>query len=214
MAKPVKAQRPYDSSGRRAQAAERQRAVVRAARDLFLAQGYAGTTITQIAAAADVSAETVYASFGNKATLLHRAWDITVGGDDEEITFHERPEVLAVRAEPDLRKRLVAHARLSTATAARIAPFTRMVQAAAGGEPAARAMVEEMDRQRLAGIGVMAEEAAVTGQLAVSQEECRDVIWSTTDGLLWHRLVQERGWTEERFAAWLGQLWVRLLVDA
>jgi hypothetical protein len=87
-----------------------------------------------------------------------------------------------------------------------------MVQAAAGAEPAAAAMLEEMGRQRLAGIGVMAEEAAKTKQLAVSEEECRDVVWSMTDGMLWHRLVNERGWTNERFAEWLGRVWVERLV--
>ena len=73
-------------------------------------------------------------------------------------------------------------------------------------------MLEEMDRQRLAGIAVMAAEAAATGQLAVSEEECRDVIWSMTDGMLWHRLVAQRGWWNERFAEWLGRMWVDLLV--
>ncbi len=46
----------------------------------------------------------------------------------------------------------------------------------------------------------------------MSEEECRDVIWSMTDGMLWHRLVNERGWTNERFADWLGRMWVDLLV--
>ncbi|WP_260478652.1 hypothetical protein [Kibdelosporangium aridum] len=46
-----------------------------------------------------------------------------------------------------------------------------------------------------------AHAAAATGQLAVSEEECRDVLWSTTDGALWHRLVEQRGWSEERYAA-------------
>jgi len=59
----------------------------------------------------------------------------------------------------------------------------------------------------------MAAAAAATGQLAVSEEECRDVVWSTTDGLLWHRLVHERGWSQDRFATWLGLLWIALLVD-
>jgi hypothetical protein len=33
-----------------------------------------------------------------------------------------------------------------------------------------------------------------------------------SDSLLWHRLVNERGWTDERFADWSRRLWVRLLV--
>jgi hypothetical protein len=34
-----------------------------------------------------------------------------------------------------------------------------------------------------------------------------------TDGMLWHRLVEERGWSSEHFADWLGRMWVHLLVD-
>jgi AcrR family transcriptional regulator len=205
--------RRYDSSRRRAQADETRSAIVRAARDLFIAQGYGRTTIADIAGAAGVSVETIYAAFGNKATLLHKAWDITVGGDDADIVFHERPEVVAIRGEPDLAKRLTLHAAFSTKTAQRIAPFQLMVQSAAGADPAAAAMLEEMGRQRLAGMTVMATEAATTGQLAVTVDECRDVMWSMTDGMLWHRLVTERGWTNERFAEWLGQMWVGLLLQ-
>lgn len=204
--------RSYNSSRRQAQARETRSAIVRSARDLFIADGYGRTTVADIARAAGVSVETIYAGFANKATLLHKAWDITVGGDDDEIVFHERPEVMAIRNEPDLAKRLMLHAAFSTQTAQRIAPFQLMVQSASGADPAAAAMLEEMGRQRLAGMTVMAAEVAKTGRLAVAEEECRDVLWSTTDGTLWHRLVHERGWTNERFADWLGRLWVHQLV--
>ncbi|MBA3803824.1 MAG: TetR/AcrR family transcriptional regulator [Acidimicrobiia bacterium] len=208
---PVK-RRSYDSSRRRAQAEENRSAIVRAARDLFIAQGYGRTTIADIADSAGMSVETIYAAFGNKPALLHRAWDITVGGDDQDVVFHERPEVVAIRNEPDLAERLMLHATFSTKTATRIAPFQLMVQSAAEAEPAAAAMLEEMGRQRLAGMTVMAAGAAQTQQLAVTEDECRDVIWSMTDGMLWHRLVNERGWSNERFAEWLGGMWVHLLV--
>lgn len=46
----------------------------------------------------------------------------------------------------------------------------------------------------------------------VSEEECRDVLDATMDGMLWQRLVAERGWTDERFASWLGCLWTSQLV--
>jgi len=206
--------RAYDSSRRRAQADETRAAIVRAARDLFIEQGYGHTTMTEVARRAGVSVATIHKSVGTRAVLLHKAWDITVGGDDEVIVFHERPEVLAIRNEPDLARRLMLHAQFSTRTAQRIAPFQLMVQSAAGVDAAAAAMLEEMGRQRLVGMGVMAAEAAQTGQLAVSEEECRDVIWSMTDGMLWHRLVNERGWSNERFADWLGRTWVDRLVNA
>lgn len=205
--------RTYDSTRRRAQADETRAAIVRAARDLFIERGYGHTTLADVARAAGASVETIHKSVGTKAVLLHMSWDITVGGDDEDIVFHERPEVLAVRREPDLARRLMLHAAFSTQTAQRIAPFQLMVQSAAGTDPAAAAMLEEMGRQRLVGIGVMAADAAKTGQLAVPEDECRDVIWSMTDGMLWHRLVNQRGWTNDRFAEWLGHIWVDRLVD-
>lgn len=204
--------RNYDSSRRKEQANQTRRAILRAAHDLFVRQGYGRTTIADIAAAAGVSAETIYAAFKNKPTLLHRVWDVTIGGDDEDVAFHERPEVQAIRAEPDLGKRLMLHARFATATARRITPFLLAVEAAAAVDEKAAAMLAEMGRQRFAGMGVMAAEAAATGQLAVTEQECREVVWSMTDGVLWHRLVVERGWSDERFADWLGRTWVAMLV--
>jgi AcrR family transcriptional regulator len=212
MTEPVKKLRTYDSSRRRAQARETQRAVLDAARELFVEQGYGRTTIADVARSAGVSVETVYGAFGNKATLLHRVWDVTIGGDDEEITYHERPEILALRAEPDLARRFAMQSALFTQTARRIVPFLLAVQGAAATEPAAAEMLAEMGRQRLEGLSVMAREAAATGQLAVTETECRDIIWATTDGVLWKRLVNERGWSDQRFQEWLAQMWISTLV--
>jgi hypothetical protein len=103
-------------------------------------------------------------------------------------------------------------ASFSTATARRMTPFIRSVQGAAASEPHAAAMAAEMERQRLDGISVMAREAAATGQLEVTEEECRDLIWATTDGHLWHQLVVERGWSDKQYADWHGRMWVSLLV--
>lgn len=208
----VKTPRSYDSSRRQKQAKATQLHVLRTAVDLFEHQGYARTTIAEIAAAAGVSAETIYATFKNKASLLHRAWDITVGGDDQDVVFHERPEIRAMLEEPDLGRRLRLHAPIATATARRTASFQLMLRAAAGAETSAAQMLEEIDRQRLAGISVMAQAAAATGQLAVTEERCRDVMWSTTDGMLWHRLVAERGWPDDEYATWLGDMWIAMLV--
>ncbi len=210
MTKGVK--RSYDSSRRQEQARQTRQRVLQVAHDLFVEQGYGRTTIADVARGAGVSSETIYATFKNKATLLHHVWDVTIGGDDEEVVFHERPEIQAIRAEPDLAKRFMMQARMSTATARRMTPFANAVHASSGAEESAASMLAEMDRQRYEGIGVMAAEAAATGQLAVSEQECRDLVWATTDGLLWHRLVQVRGWTDEQYADWLGRMWVATLV--
>lgn len=204
--------RRYDSSRRQEQARQNRLTVLRAAHELFVEQGYGRTTIADVAAAAGVSAEMIYAAFKTKANLLHRVWDVTIGGDDEEVVFHERPEVQAIRAEPDLAKRFGLHARMSTAAARRMAPLLQALRGAAGTEAAAAEMLAEVDRQRAVGLGVMAREAAATGQLAVSEQECLDLIWAMTDGTLWHRMVRERGWSDEQYAEWLARMWVAALV--
>src|SRR5437879_7317785 len=106
MVETVKGPRRYDSSWRKEQARTTQRAVLRSAHDLFVSQGYGRTTIVDVARAAGVSVETVYGAFRNKRTLLHRAWDVTTGGDDEEITYHDGPELQAWLAEPDFARLL------------------------------------------------------------------------------------------------------------
>ena len=46
----------------------------------------------------------------------------------------------------------------------------------------------------------------------MSEDECRDLLWATTDGILWQRLVGDLGWSDDQFEAWLGMMWTRMLV--
>jgi AcrR family transcriptional regulator len=202
----------YDSTRRQEQAQENRRRILQAGHDLFVEQGYGRTTITDVAARAGVAVETVYTAFKNKPTLLHRAWDLAVGGDDQDVALLERPELRAVFAEPDLATRLATYATVHTAIMRRTARLHLAVHGAAASDAAAAALLADIDRERLAGMAVHASAAAATGQLAVTEDECRDVLWSTTDGFLWHRLVQQRDWTDERYGTWLGRLWISLLV--
>jgi hypothetical protein len=88
----------------------------------------------------------------------------------------------------------------------------RALQGAATTEPAAATLLAEFDERRLDAAGRYARAAAATGQLAVDEEECRDLLAATLDGALWHSLVTERGWSDDRFAQLLGTLWVAVLV--
>src|SRR5215211_1427456 len=93
--------RPYDAS-RRQEAARRTRArVLEVARERFLADGYAATTLASIATAADVSVETINKAFRNKAGVLKAMFDVAIAGDDEPVPIAERGFVAAIQAEPD-----------------------------------------------------------------------------------------------------------------
>jgi AcrR family transcriptional regulator len=204
--------RQYDSTRRQEQAQQTRAQIIRAAHDLFLANGYGRTTIADIARHAGVAVETVYAAFRNKRTLLRQVWFVSFRGDEEDLRLLNRPQIREVLAEPDLGTRLRAHATVMTPVFRRITPLLLTLQAAAASEPAAAAMLAEFDELRLDAAETYARAAAATGQLAVSEAECRDLLWSTLDGALWHRLVAQRGWTDERFAAWLALSWISSLV--
>jgi len=214
MSKSVKRQRQYNSTRRQEQAAETRRRIIHAAHELFVTKGYGRTTIAEIASRAGVAVETVYAAFRNKHTLLRHVWYVSVRGDDEDVRLLDRPEIRALLGEPDLATRFGQHAVVVTAVFRRIAPLLAALQGAAGSESAAAAMLTEWDERRLSACTTYAEAAAATGQLAVSETECRDVLAATMDGALWQRLVAESGWSDERFAAWLGHLWTSQLVTA
>jgi hypothetical protein len=120
----------------------------------------------------------------------------------------------AVLGEPDLAARFTRFATVNTAIMRRTARLRLAVQAAADTDPAAAALMAEIDRARLKAMSVHAQATVATGQLAVPEEECRDVLFATTDGSLWHNLVERRGWSDERYAAWLGRFWLATLVDS
>jgi AcrR family transcriptional regulator len=209
MSKPVK--RQYNSTRRQEQASETRLRIIQAARELFIAKGYGRTTIAEIAAKAGVAVETVYAAFRNKATLLRQVWYVTFRGDEEDVRLLHRPEIRALFAEPELTIRFRQQAVVYIPVFRRVAPLLATLRGAAANEPAAAAMLAEWDAGRLDACTRFAEAAAATGQLAVSEAECRDVLAATLDGTLWQRLVVESGWPDERFAAWLGRLWISQL---
>jgi AcrR family transcriptional regulator len=206
--------RQYDSTRRQEQARENRQRIIQAAHRLFVSEGYGQTTIADIASAAGVAVETVYAAFRNKQTLLRQVWYVSFRGDEADITLWDRPEIRVVIGEPDLAKRFQAQAVVLTAVFRRITPLMLMLQGAVASQSAAAEMLAEFDERRLDAAGKYSRAAAATGQLAVSEDECRDVLWATLDGAQWHRLVAQRGWSDERFGAWLGKLWISALVTA
>jgi AcrR family transcriptional regulator len=211
---PKAVKRRYTSTRRDEQARETRLRIIRAARELFVTNGYGRTTLVEIAREAAVAVETVYAVFGNKATLLRQTWYVDFRGDEEDVPLFERAEMQAILDESNLVTRLRRHAAFVTATNRRIGPLTAALGGAAASEPVAAEMLAEFSKRRLDAATKYAKAAEATGRLAVSQAECRDVLFATMDGTLWRRLVVERGWSDERYADWLGSLWIAQLVSS
>ena len=197
--------RRYTSEVRDEQARRTRRAMVTAARELFLAQGYAATTIDAIAAAAQVSRRTVFNAAGSKVALLKLALDWAIAGDDEPVALEQRPAVRAIQAERDPRRALELWAEMVVEIAGRVAPVGQVLYAAADSDPEAAQLLADEAGNRMYGATEFVRHLASLGGLAagVSQQQAADLCWAMMDGHLYHLLVTQRGWTPAAVARWL-----------
>lgn len=197
--------RPYDSSARKAQAEQSRARILEAASHLFIKQGYARTSIAQIAAQAGVSAPTVFAGFRTKPNLLKQAVDTAIVGDAEAVPLAARPlmrRVLEAPAFPDFVDRL---ADAFTEVAERAGPLAAVAYAAADADPDIARLTAALDDQRLTGATRLAAAAAthlnVTDPPALAR--LRDAIWTLNSFQQWHLLTRQRGWTPEAYRQWM-----------
>jgi AcrR family transcriptional regulator len=109
--------------------------IVEAATDLFLANGYQGTTLSGVAEAAGVAERTVYVRFGTKAALLKRVVDVAIVGDTLPIDVVHRDWHRVAMTAPTLHERLAAHAAGTRALLERLGPLLVVAAQAEPDEP-------------------------------------------------------------------------------
>jgi AcrR family transcriptional regulator len=204
MAGDVKRPRRYHSPLRAEQADGTRRRVLAAARDLFLARGYAGTTVAAVARAAGVSPDTIYVSLGGKQGLLEGVLSLARSDLEDPAQRdqqHRRDEVGAL-ADPHRRLRRLVE--LSCETLARTSPLHAVLRGAADGHPFAaescarmlriRRQIQARNLQTYLGTslrpGLTVKQAAERYSALLSPE-------------LYHLLTVEQRWTTRRYAAWV-----------
>jgi AcrR family transcriptional regulator/predicted GNAT family acetyltransferase len=199
---------PYASAVRANAARATRRAIVAAAGELFVEQGYAATTIDAVAARAGVGRKTVFSSVGGKGALLKRAWDWAIAGDDEPRAMDERPAVRAILAERDPDRLVRMWVDLQLDVGSRAAPLGAVVLAAADVDDDAKALRELIRRETLAGATAFVTHLAGVGGLRadLSIERAADACWSLVNSMLLHLLVTTRGWSLPEYRDWLVQL--------
>jgi AcrR family transcriptional regulator len=200
--------RSYRSPLREEQARQTQRRIVDAAYGLLLEQGYTATTMAGVAAAAGVSTQTVYKAFGSKPALVKRVYDVTLVGDDDPVPFADRPEVAAMRAETDPRRFLAGYAALGRGLAERLGPLLRvLVGGARTGDPELRDFVDTVNGERLVGSGQIVDRLVELGALrpGLSPERAKDAIWMLNSVEVWSLLTEQRGWSGDEYADWIGR---------
>jgi AcrR family transcriptional regulator len=218
MREPVKPARTraYRSPVREEQARRTRRAILDAARRLFTEQGFAATTIAQIAAQAGVAVDTVYASVGPKPVLMRELVETAISGTDTAIPALQRDYVRQVRAAPTAEQKIAIYASAVTAVNTRLAPlYVVLRDAAAQDEELARTWTQITTR-RARNMRLFAQDLADTGELrpGLDLEEIADVVWSLNSSEYFILLVRERGWPPERLARWLADTWRRLFLPA
>jgi TetR/AcrR family transcriptional regulator, regulator of autoinduction and epiphytic fitness len=213
--RPVK--RRYDSSRRQAQARQLRLEVTQVARTLFVEQGYAATTMADVARGAGVSQQFLYASFGSKRGLLAKVIGWTLAGDAEPIPMAQRPSILAVRNESTLAGKCARQSRHVRLVTPRAAAMFLMMRAAGDADPDAREIYATSESQRRQGAKIFVADLLTVGTLRaqVTPEHAADAIWGLNPAILWMTLVAERGWTPDEFEYWYaGQLGAAVLDDA
>jgi AcrR family transcriptional regulator len=215
----VKRPRAYRSQRRTAQAAQTRLDILGAAGKLFRDRGYAGASLPALAAEAGVAVETIYRAFGSKAGLFKAVVEAAVAGGSTraDAPVEERPAIRAIIEEPDRRRALALYAATQPGIHRRSGPLLRALRDAAATDRELRRLWDEIERARLDGQGRFAGMLAGRGALksGVSVEEARDIVWTLCSLAVRDLLVEERGWSEDRYLGWLTEsLTHQLLGDA
>jgi AcrR family transcriptional regulator len=216
MSDDVKPRRRYDSARRQVQAAQTRQDILAAAHDLFLERGYAGATLAAIAAAAGVVVETVYRAYGSKAELFTAVVRAAVAGgaDRAQVPVEQRPAIRAVIAERDPHRQLQLYAATQPGIHARAGPLLRVLVGAGAADPELARLWAQLEQERLDGLGRFAGLLAERGVLrpGLTAEQARDLLWTLNSLAVHDLLVQQRGWSPERYRDWLAAALARELL--
>lgn len=188
-----------------ARIARTETAILDAAQDLFLAQGYVPTTLAQIGERAGVATRTVFVRFGSKVALFRRVIDRALAGDDEPIDVAHRPRTQDALTAPTLAQRLDALIDVTTGIMQRAAALFDVAAQAEGLEPEL-ADAWQAGRRATADLAASFWRNAATDGLLTAQVDTKLLV-ITTDVLICAdtmvHLRRTRRWTVRAYRRWL-----------
>jgi AcrR family transcriptional regulator len=206
--------RAYRSPVRAERARRTRAAVLAAAHDLFVARGYAATTIRAVAAAAGVSVPTVEQAFGTKRTLLKQVVDVARAGDDEPVAVLDRAPARVAEATGTAAAFLAVAATEIGVVSARVSAVQAVLATAAVGDPEIAELAREIDAQRrvVAAWLVDGLHQRAGRRPGTDREGAIDAVWTLLDPVVHRRLTADCGWSTDRFTEWLADALARLLL--
>jgi AcrR family transcriptional regulator len=201
--------RSYNSSTRQLRAQRTRDAVLDAARDRFVSDGYAATTIAAIAADAGVSVETIYKRFTNKPGVVAGIWERGLAGRGP-VPAPQRSDDMQ-HAETDPRRIIRNWGHLTAEVAPRVAPILLLIRSAAA-DPDMAQLLAETDRQRLQRMRHNAR--ALIGHLrpGVSVTAAADILWTYSSPDLYDLLVRRRRWGIRRYSDFIAEAMIAALL--
>jgi AcrR family transcriptional regulator len=181
------------------QADQTREAVLEAAIRLFAERGWVGTGMRDVARAAAVSVETVYATFGSKAHLLKAALEVAIVGDDAPVALADRPVYAAISTGRTIRDRVEATARIIAMINERTYRLAAAIRQGATVDATLTAVGADMEGQRRRSIADVAR--LITGRdLDPGQV---DELWVQSGDQVYALLANECGWSRARYESWL-----------
>ncbi|MFD2093479.1 TetR/AcrR family transcriptional regulator [Blastococcus deserti] len=204
--------RVYRSALRAEQARRTRLAVLDAAGRCFVERGYARTTMRDIAQAAGVAPQTVFAQ-GSKAALLLACVDRTLAGDDEARPLMRRDEFRRLLEATDIGEKLQAFRSITVDYVPRTGPIMRAFASAAAVDDEIAAAWTEYGERRYADNRALVESFAPWLRPGLDVDRAVDVFWAVFAHPTSDALVGGRGWDVEQYADWLVDALERLLLD-
>ena len=180
-------------------------AVVDAARSLFLERGYGATTVEAISERADVPPATVYRLFSSKHGILKALLDVSIAGDHDRVPVGERPQVRALLTDGEPADQVAGFVDVAVQINDRVAPLYRILVSAAGTDPDAAALLDQLTEQRQAGQSAIARSLARAKALrpGLKERDAADLVHALVSPELYQLLVVDRGWPTDRYRGWL-----------
>ena len=163
---------------------------------------------------ADVPPATVYRLFSSKLGILKSLLDVSIVGDHERVPMARRPHVQSLLVERDPTEQLAGFVRITAQVNERVAPLYRILVGAAGSDPDAAALLEELTRQRQQGQRVIARSLARAGALRpeLRERDAADMIHALMSPEVYRLLVVDRGWKTQRYERWVAGVLVHQLL--
>jgi AcrR family transcriptional regulator len=206
--------RSYHSTVREEQARLTRRRMLDAARDAFVARGYAGTTVRAIAAGAGVSVPTVELLFGTKAGVLKAAIDVAIVGDDEPVPVLDRAWTGVARRAPGAEELLAVVVGVLGPAQERSAGLVLAALEASATDPDLAVLSEQLVSQRETTarwiVDTLAAKAPLRSEL--SRQQAVETVWLLMDPAVFIRLTRHRQWSLQRYQDWLARSLRNLLL--